>query len=246
MRLATVHVHLHLSLIRSRLLRCQVVKTLHQQQTARTICQPALAVGVHLAVLVPLVRLIPRQPVLCLEIHQTSRPDAFHGRVKEDHASLVLDTCNLPGRHFPWLAALVSDGIGHDNRPVLLVGGERLPYPALQPLRYLAGHAQRSDFLLHHIRHLVELLYRRPVPLFLRTGPERAAEALRPSQLREHLAVVILQRQDLSALGGVDLHLHMAARQEIPALCAHFSLRQCRLCRHRQPSHGYCHQNCCE
>ena len=246
MCLATVHIHLHLSLIGSRLLRRQVVESLHQQQATGAIRQPALAVGVHLTVLVPLVGLVPRQPVLCLKVHQTRRPYTVHGSIEEDYASLVLHACNFPGRHLSWLITLVGNSVGNHDSPVLLVGGERLPYPALQPLRHLAGHAQRSDFLLHHIRHLVELLYRRPVPLFLRTGPERAAEALRPSQLREHLAVVILQRQDLSALGGVDLHLHMAARQEIPALCAHFSLRQCRLCRHRQPSHGYCHQNCCE
>ena len=37
MGLATVHIHLNLSLIRSRLLGRQVVKTLHQQQATGTI-----------------------------------------------------------------------------------------------------------------------------------------------------------------------------------------------------------------
>ena len=193
MGLTAIDIDLDLGLARGWLLRREVVETLHQQQTSGAIGQPSLTVGIDLTVVVGLVGLIPRQSVRGLEIHQSGRPDTIHRGIEEDETALVLHACHLPGSHTAGLVALVGDGVGDHDGSVVLVGSEGLAHPALQAFRHLTGHAQRRTILLDGVGVLVELLHGRPVPLFLRTGPEGAAEGLRPTELREHLAIVVLQ-----------------------------------------------------
>ena len=164
--------------------------------------------------------------MLRLEVHQSCRPDTVDRCIEEDQATLVLYTCHLPGSHTPRLVALVGDGVGDDDGTVLLIDGEGLPHPTLQTFRHLAGHAQRRAVLFHGVRVLVELFDRRPVPLFLRTGPERAAESLGPSELRDDLTVVVLEREDFSALGGIDSHRQVTVFQVI-LTCLVILLRCC-------------------
>ena len=134
MGLAAIHVDLDLGLARGRLLRRQIVETLHQQQSSGAIGQPALTIGIHLTVVVGLVGLIPRHTMLGLEVHQSCRPDAIDRGVEEDQAALVLHASHLPGSHTAGLVALVGDGIGDHDSSVGLVGSEGLTHPALQAL----------------------------------------------------------------------------------------------------------------
>ena len=60
--------------------------------------------------------------------------------------------------------------------------------------------------LLDGIRLLVKLLYRRPIPFFLRTGPEGAAKGLWTRRLGDNLLIFVLERQDFTALLGIDSH----------------------------------------
>ena len=60
--------------------------------------------------------------------------------------------------------------------------------------------------VFHLIDTLIELLNGRPVPFFLRTGPEGAAKRFRKAELRDNLLVLVFQRHNLGTLCGIDSH----------------------------------------
>ena len=97
---------------------------------------------------------------------------------------------------------------------------------------------------LHAVGLFVKLWNRRPVPLLLRTGPEGAAEGLRPSRLRQHLLFLILQRHDFPAMGNVDSHRHVTIphiehRGVVTLPCRCRQEQACRQQGHNSSFHAY-------
>ena len=190
--LAPVDINLYLGLAGGRLGGGEVIELLQQQQTVVEVGEPTLAVGVHLAVLAGFVGLIPCRTIRGGERHETGRGDAVDRRIEENQ-TLVGHAGNLPWRYLAGCATGIDDGVFHDEGMAAVVGGELFLDAQSQFRRHGTGDDQRVAVALYLIRIFVELLHRGPVPLVLRTRPERAAESLGHRRLRDDFLVVVFQ-----------------------------------------------------
>ena len=181
--LTTIHVNLNLSLIGSRITSLQIIELLHEQEAVVGISQPTVSISIDLTVLVGLVGSIPSGSISIFEIHQSCGPDALSRGLEEDKATFVDDTGNLPRSHLAGVVALVDDRVGDYEGTVFLIGSKGLADAESQSWSYLTGQNQRVVFLFDAVGLFIELGYWRPVPLFLRTGPEGRSKRLRELRL---------------------------------------------------------------
>ena len=159
--------------------------------------------------------------MLALESHETSGRDAVEGSIKEDDASVVGHTGDLPRSHLTGLVTLVDNGIGNDDGLVLGIRAELLADAVFQPGGHGTGHDNLAVALLKGVGLFVKLRHGRPIPLLLRTGPESAAESLRPLRLRNDFLSLVCQRHNLGTLLWIDGHRDIAHRQLLAVLGQH-------------------------